>query len=707
MRLRENLEQALQNPERDIHLALQLQRLFEIVEQEEAVPNQIEEVLDEIEELPFDILFSQLEGWHSDNDFSEATDALDQLSELIDDAYERDWHSVATTLYHKRIKLKAGLSGHSPQAEIQAAHSHLLDHHEDIHSNVMQSAFKIVDENTDTLSESDIHDWASLSDDIAVSHGEANQFIEQRRYLSYVIKFREGVGGDIESARERLIDSYDREAELKGQRSSHFRADILERGLDRCIEFLDEEKQEEWKRQSVEARLDAAENEMAEVSPDKELLEAVAEESRKNTERLMKWFETRAEMHDSSKYALYCLLCSDGYLPSYEQALNAEHGLALPQMLETQVTSPEGHAIATNPSLRELGDEQIRVPTGYVQNLMTMNRTLAGALHRLIDRGSLTEFDFYTLLEIAPLSVDTRSFLVEGVIDLFEGNPAQSFALSIPHLESAIVDTLDEQNRSATAFTGDGTQQQTLGGMFNNLQSDIEDEYWAYLKVKYTDPRGPNLRNRWSHGQLRYFQANFQNAAILLVDVLKTTIQLNPTTYIAVFGFPFRTISTERRRREGIDISRYVETGEEVRAYGYAEDVGVVVVEDEEEDQTSFIVVRGGVRQDYGHDESSLPRSEIAEYIEMLQSPAPNLPEDIELTWVESDEEIQEHTLEIVESITNQTQQSASPSKVIKAAEQCGIDSEQAETAIESLKSEGVVIESDGGLTLADPEHVG
>lgn len=115
MRLRENLEQALQNPERDIHLALQLQRLFEIVEQEEAVPNQIEEVLDEIEELPFDILFSQLEGWHSDNDFSEATDALDQLSELIDNAYERDWHSVATTLYHKRIKPKAGLSGHSPQ----------------------------------------------------------------------------------------------------------------------------------------------------------------------------------------------------------------------------------------------------------------------------------------------------------------------------------------------------------------------------------------------------------------------------------------------------------------------------------------------------------------------------------------------------------------------------------------------------------------
>jgi hypothetical protein len=190
--------------------------------------------------------------------------------------------------------------------------------------------------------------------------------------------------------------------------------------------------------------------------------------------------------------------------------------------------------------------------------------------------------------------------------------------VALPHFESAIVDTLRERNRSATAFTGEGTQQRTLGGLLDNIQTDTEDEYWAYLKVKYTDPRGPNLRNRWSHGQFRYFRANFQNAAILLIDILKTTIQLHSTPYIAAFGFPFRTISTEQRRREEIDISRYTDSQENVRAYGYTDGVGVIVVEDKEEDQTSFIVVRGGIRQDYAYDESSLSRSEVAEHIEML-----------------------------------------------------------------------------------------
>lgn len=702
MRLKENLEQAIRDPTDDIHLALRLQRLFETVEEEGTLPDRVTDTLSEIDELPLEDLFTHLTEWHDENNFTEATEALQQLSELIEEVRDRGWHSVATALSHERIRIKANLSGHSPQSEMQDIYSHLQTHYEEIHSSVLQAVFELVDRNSDSLSDSDIHDWASLSDDIATYHGEANRFIEQRRYLSYTVKFREQVDGDIKSLQQRLVDSYDEEAEVKGNRSSHLRADVLERGLARCVEFLDDEKQEEWKRESVEARLDAAENEMAEISPDEEILEAVAEESQENIERLVKWFESRVDAHRSSTYALYCLLCSDGYLPSYEQALNAEHGMVFSQMLETQVTSPEGHAIATNPSLRELDEEQMRVPTSYVQNLMTMNGMLAGALYRLIDRGSLTEFDFYPLLELAPWSIDTQSFFVDSILDLFEGNYIQSFAVALPHFESAIVDTLREQNRSATAFTGEGTQQRTLGGLLDNIQADIEDEYWAYLKVKYTDPRGPNLRNRWSHGQFRYFQANFQNAAILLIDILKTTIQLHSTPYIAAFGFPFRTISTERRRREGMDISRYTDLQEKVRAYGYTDGVGVIVIEDEEQDQTSFIVVRGGIRQDYGYDESSLSRSEVAEHIEMLQSPAPNLPENIELTWVESDEEVRNHIIDILEAFAERGQQPVSDEQVIEAAERYGISQTETETAVESLVSDEILTESSDGISLVD-----
>lgn len=151
-----------------------------------------------------------------------------------------------------------------------------------------------------------------------------------------------------------------------------------------------------------------------------------------------------------------------------------------------------------------------------------------------------------------------------------------------------------------------------------------------------------------------------------------------------------------------MDVSRYTDSHEEVRAYGYTEGVGVVVVEDTAEDQTTFVVVRGGIRQDYGYDDASLSRSEVFDHIDMLKSPAPNLPEDIELTWVESEEEIREHVVDIFGAFNKHTQQSVSQEQVTEAAERYGISPHQTETAIETLKSEEVITESDDGLRLAD-----
>lgn len=60
MRLKENLEQAVNDPNKDIHLALRLQRLFKLVEDEKSLPDQVTDTLDEIKELSLDALFGHL-----------------------------------------------------------------------------------------------------------------------------------------------------------------------------------------------------------------------------------------------------------------------------------------------------------------------------------------------------------------------------------------------------------------------------------------------------------------------------------------------------------------------------------------------------------------------------------------------------------------------------------------------------------------------
>jgi len=88
----------------------------------------------------------------------------------------------------------------------------------------------------------------------------------------------------------------------------------------------------------------------------------------------------------------------------------------------------------------------------------------------------------------------------------------------------------------------------------------------------------------------------------------------------------------------------------------------------------------------------------------MLKSPAPNLPEDIELTWVESEEEAQEHVVDILEAFNEHTSKPVSWKQVIEAAKRYGISPGQTEPAIENLKSDGIITESDDGLRLVDGE---
>ena len=328
-----------------------------------------------------------------------------------------------------------------------------------------------------------------------------------------------------------------------------------------------------------------------------------------------------------------------------------------------------------------------------------MTQTLAGALYKLIDKRALSAHDFFTILEIANISTSSRAFLIDAILDLYDQEYTQAFALSMPYFEGAIVDTLDNMPYSATALTEEGTQQSSFGGLLDQIAEEIDEEYWAYLKVRYTDGRGQNQRNRWSHGQFRYYQANFTNSSTLIFDILKTLIELNPSPYLAVFSIPSQTISTERRRKQGIDLSAYIDPELDVRAYGVSDDIAVIVAEAKE--RTEFRIARGNTFQDHGFDEIDLSREEVNRHIDLLKSPAPNLPEDIELTWIETENEIKDHIQRIIESIIDVGVDNCNRNRVIEVAQKYAINKEEADRAIDLLIDGGSIRETEEEIEMS------
>ena len=687
-------EQAEQTGD-DGRLAIQLRRLFQAAEDDGGGYLQyLDDDLDEIEEWNLSDLSSTLEDWYTNRDFARAQTALDLLDELIDDADDRDWYQAAAQLHHRRIKLKAGLSGHDPKTELNNTLEFIENHGgEVLSSNQIHPIVELVEQNTDSISDDDLQGWVDLCADIIVEKRANNRHQQEREFLGLKMELKQELGQSTESDQERIIESVEAEAEHQGKRSNLLKATVLESGLDRCAEFLSDDKKEDWKREALESRRRGAEEEMVEMSPGDELVEAEAEEAKENAGRLVEWFESVKQTYDSSTYALYCLLCSDGYVPSWEMAKNTEKGFVFREAFGTQYTSPEGHAIGVNPPARE---EKERIPSSYPRNIDSKNRTLADALYRLIDSGSLTEFDFHILLSIANITPHTHAFLTDAVLDLFDSNYVQSLAIAMPHLEGAIVDTLDHMGRSATAKTDDGTQQQAFGGLLEDLVDDIEFEYLQYLKVNYTDGRGPNQRNRWSHGQFRYFQANFRTAVITIFDTVKTLIQLNPSPFVAIFSLPSESISTRSRRQQGIDLSKHLEEGQKILAYGYEDDTAIIVAENEEEDRTPFLVIRGNIAQDHGLPETGLSRDEIRDNVELLKAPAPDVPDDIELTWLDTENAVQSKVSRIITDLDDG--EGAPQEDIVELAKRFGLRDDRVMAAIDGLVEDGDITMSDDNL---------
>ncbi|WP_458190862.1 DUF4209 domain-containing protein [Haladaptatus sp. NG-WS-4] len=703
-RLLDTLDRVRTDPDADIHFALELDQLFESVEDEEELSDETQLHLDEMNgEYLLPEIVDNLEDWYGDNTFQSARDALDQFEDAISDAEDRGWMNVVAQYQHHRIHLKARLQGHDVSDELEATLEFLENHRSDVSANIITLMIESTIDNIDDLVDSHRDRWIDLIEIITDSHRTDNRFNRLREYLRLLHEFKQKCDRDTSDVENELVNSYRTEADLIGQRSQLQKADVLQSGVAECDEYLTDEQKRDWKQEALQARRTGTENELHELDPDdldvegvegESLQQAVAEEMEHIAQAYVDWFKEVKQASRSGSYALYCLVLSNSLIPDPNRIRLSAEEFVISQLVSRQIISPEAHTLSVDPSDPET------IPNNYGHHVAGKMSSLGNALYRLFKEGHITTSDIIHIFRVGDtLSPDTEAFLTDALLDLHEDNHIQALFLLVPHLEAAIVDTLQSIGRPAYTIIKEGTQQQLLGGLFIDGSNLFGRHYAIYLRYRYTSREGLNLRNRLAHGQLRYQNANYLNTVLTLFDILKCIITLNISDYLIYYGIPQRTLSPSTYYNRETDLSLFTDLNMQIIGYGISTDGHTLVVirENRHEDHTELFVDRGRIQR-YLIDGTGLTREEIQDEIDQLRDNHSSIPDSIDYTWLDKDDLIL-HTIKDV--IDDQTVTSAyvlPQDTIIDYAKVRGVDESTTRTALRLLEDRGdiTILEMNG-----------
>lgn len=714
VRLLDTLDRARADPGEDIHFALELDRLFESVEDEEELSNETRLHLDEMDgEYLLPDLVDNLEDWYSNGIFRSARDALDQLEEAISDAKDRGWVNLAAQYQYRRIRLKAGLQDHEVTNELEEVLEFLENHHSDVFANFTTSIIESAIDNIDDIPDSHRDRWMDLIQTIADTHRSGNRFNRLRECLRLLHEFKRECERDTSDVETALVDSYHTEANLVGQESQLQKADVLQSGIGECAEYLSEEQKRDWKQEALQARRTGTENELHELDPDdldvegfegESLQQAIAEEIELNTQIYVDWFKEVKQVFGSSSYALYCLALSSSLIPDPNRIRLSTEEFVFTQLLNRRIISPEAHTLSVDPSDPET------IPNRYAHHAAGKMSSLGNALYRLIKEGHLTIPDFIHIFGIGDtLSPDTDAFLTDALLALDEDNHIQALFLLVPHLEAAIVDTLQSIGRPAYTIIEEGTQQQLLGGLFIDGSDLFGSHYAIYLRYRYTSREGMNLRNRLAHGQLRYWNANYLNTVLTLFDILKCVITLNTSDYLNYYGIPQRTLTPSTYYNRETDLSLFTDLNKRIIGYGISTNGHTLVVirENHHEEHTEIFVDRGGIQR-YLIDGTGLARDEIRDEIDQLRNDHSSIPKSIDYTWLDQDDLILSTIKDVIEDQTAVPADALTRDTIIEQAKVCGVDESTSRIALRRLEEQGNIktTEIDGAEVVSTDEYL-
>lgn len=699
VRLLDALDRARSNPEKESHFALQLDRLFDAVANSTDLSEDTHLQLGEMEsDYPLTELVDNLSKWYDNNQFRSALNALDQLETEISEAEQRSWWSVAAQYHYRRIQLRAGLQGHDADSEIEEVLDFLEDYHQAVSSAFITPIIEIVIDNLDALSGSIRDRWIALLNDVAGMYRANNRFNQERECRRLLHQFQQQDGRDLTDVERALIESYRTEANLMASKSQLQKADILQSGVAECGKYMYDKQKRDWKQEALQARRSGMESELTEIPVENlseedgdSLEDALLQEMEQNTETLVDWFKQVKQETGSSAYALYCLAYSSKLIPDVNKMQLSTEEFVISQLVQRRIYSPEAHSLAVDPT------EVDTIPNAYAQHAGSIMSSLGNALYQLIKGGQISSADIFQLFWIGDsFSPDTEAFLTDGILDLYDGNHIQAFFLLMPHLEASIVDTLRTTGRPAYSIVDSGTRQQLLGGLFRHGADIFGQHYAVYLRWRYTSRQGMNLRNRLTHGQLRYNNANYLNAVLLLFDILKCMVTINSAAYLAYFGIPSQALTPATNYGRDLDLSLYTDLNKQLIGYGRSDDDHYILVlrVDPHEDQTELFVDKGTIDR-YRIDAADLTRNELIARIDDLRADHPSIPDNVDYTWLDADGLILHIIKNVIDESLDTPADSIPQETVLETATARGIDESTGRFALSMLADRGEIITED------------
>jgi len=543
----DDLERAKAEPSEDYHLKYRLQSIFRRIRDGDFEEGELDSKLSEIEDsYPVIDVIEPYHRWTRDRDYrGGAEPALELFEEAYRDARERGWQNIADLCLQELVALEDE-TGRDVGDSIEMAVEFLETEFQgaDISLGGFHNLVDLVVENCTRIDSELVERCIDECQSRRRLQHRNGKYVNERSTLEKIIQLKQGLDQDVETERQLLVKSYEQEVE-RPSKNSH-KAAVLQEALNRCISFIDEEKEREWKRDIRRYNRKAVQSEFAEIGLDDDQAKGLEEEAEKNVERLKQFFRNIPAESQSSTHSLYCLLMSDGYLPSYELAESQTEGISIIDIVSHVTISPEGDPIQTT----EGGLESSRqLPHSYTAMLRHYDSILAQALYELIEQGDLGAMDFIYLLSICQgLSVDKEAFLLDLIIAVFEERYTEAVFLGMPLIEGVTSQLLDYSGEAVTAVKEGDIEQASLGGLLNEVEERTSTDFGMYLKARYTEKAGLNLRNRVSHGQIRYVECQFGNAALILFYIFRIMIHLSGSEYRMVFGPPANTISKTRQQ---------------------------------------------------------------------------------------------------------------------------------------------------------------
>lgn len=529
-RLEEDLEQAVSGSDHQLKTSLNVlkRQIDGKIQNERAVPI---ELLNSTEaEHPLFEALRYYRKWVDERDYtSGARIAFERYEEAIEQALNDQWYSVASWTVASYIELATKTSNEEKLSHGIEEGVGLLEEEysePDVHEGEVGRIIDAISEADLRTVDSDLIDRVlDLCEMRAEYSADNSNFHAQRDYLRSIGDIQDQIDRAPIDAEAALIDSYNAELQVQRRRGHLVTAATLEAALSECAEFADEETLNDWRIEKREANRKGAEEEMKSIGV--EMDENPGKGLDEIADKLVQNFRETVRKK-SAEEAFLGLVAAPIFLPqqgepaSEQSSGESEYSsVGIRDLIGERLMTYEGDSVPGSASDLDINDRyKISAQFGHV--------VLVRVLYRIRDEGLIREHHFYNLIASISGATDSdRAFLGDFIRAFFDERHPEAIHLGMPRLEGLMKHKLENSGIAVTTEKQGEDLPKSFGGLLNRLEGTLDDDYVIYLKYRYVDPAGPEIRNQISHGTFRYQHAHFDISASILAELFRSSIQID------------------------------------------------------------------------------------------------------------------------------------------------------------------------------------